>query len=518
MPYQFSQALDDPLLFERVESFGGGMDAYNRATLLPLDGSQYFENVFVPDNLEARTRPGADTLIAAPSPANPIRGLIYFDTPTYEQLIAAAGSKLWSCDNLVWTEMVGFAPADARVAMAQGVDSVLISDGVSNMRTWNGAAFTDCGNLNVGVAADPPVGATILCWHTGAMFAAGKPGEDDALWRSKLLEFGQGKWDHTQFKMRVGGGEGDPIRALASLQDFNLCVLKENSVYLVVTDPAAVTAAAWQVRRLPGAGCVGRRAWAYVGNDVFFMSRDGVRSVRRMAAAAGQYELSPPISEPMQPYIERINWNYAELIAVHSYKHLVFFAVPLDNAVTNSHVLVFNARLGKWIGVWTGWTPQCFETTRFLGVQRFVFGEQGGLVRRWKDTEDATDDDTYIENGADIATKNWTRAFLFGEPVNDKDLYHAELRFSVSNAIVTVTAVGDNDELRTWQHDVRQTGVNLPVNLPFDLASPRAITARRGLRGLRPFNEIYLKIESTSGWWALRNCTLSAYLNMLQNQ
>lgn len=493
------------------------MDGFHRATLLPLDASQYFENVNVPDNLEVRTRAGADTIGGGPpATTHAVQGLIYFDTPSVEQLIAAANAKLFSkTSGGSWTEMAGWSPADARMAAAQGVDLVLFSDGdaATPLRTWNGTTFTSCGNLQAGVGGDPPMGVTILCWHAGRMFAAGKPSEDDALWASYLLQFGQGKWDWTQFKIRVGGGEGDPIMALASLQDFNLSVLKENSVYLVVTDPAQTTAANWSVQKLAsGTGCVGRRAWAAVGNDVLFMARDGVRSVRRMAAAAGQYELSPPISEPMQPYIDRINWTYAGLIAAHSYKHLAFFSVPLDSATTPNYVLVYNARLGRWIGVWTGWTPGCLETTRYGGVQRLVIGEQTGLVRQWNDFADATDDDTYTENGAAIGTKVWLRSLLFGQPINDKEAFDAELRFSSSNAIVTVTLLGDNTDLRTWQHDMRFTGLTLPVDLPFDLDSPAARTGRRGLRDLRRFNECYLKIESTAGWWALRNCTLRAKL------
>jgi hypothetical protein len=174
--------------------------------------------------------------------------------------------------------------------------------------------------------------------------------------------------------------------------------------------------------------------------------------------------------------------------------------------------------LQRWIGVWTGWTPACWEATRFAGVQRLVFGDTTGLVKQWKDFADASDDETYKDDDAAVPTKVWTRSMLFGEPVNDKDAYHAELRFSVSNAIVNVTALGDNADLRQWSADLRQEGVTLPVDLPFDLASPAAVTSRRGLRGLKPFNEIFLKIESTEGWWALRNVTVSAYLNMLQNQ
>lgn len=508
------------LTFERVESFGGGVDGYNRATLLPPDVSQYFENVNVLDNLEARTRPGADKL-GDTGPAavlSEIQGLLYFDTPTYEQLIAGSGGKLWhwSTPFSAWTEMTGWTLPDSTLLLAgaQGVDKCLFSaGGTENMRTWDGAAFTNCGNLNAGITGDPPVGATILCWHptAGRMFASGRAIEDDTVWASKLLEFGAGKWDHTQFKFRVGGGEGDPIRAIAMLQDYNLPVLKENSVYIVVADPTATTAANWVIRKLAsGIGCVGKRAWCYVGNDVMFMSRAGVFSVRRMASAAGQYELSPAISEPVQPWIDRINWSYAHLITAHSYKHLVFFSVPLDAATSPGTILVFNARLGRWIGIWTGWTARAFETSRFSGVQRLIIGNQTGLVRQWKDFEDLTDSDTYKEDGGDLGTKAWLRSMLFGQPINDKEAYDAELRFSSSDSIVNVTLLGDNADLRTWQHDLRLTGVGLPVNLPFDLSSPRAITGRRGLRDLRRFNECYLKIESTAGWWSLRNVTVRA--------
>lgn len=521
MPSHFIETLDDPLLYERVESFGGGMDGFQRATLLNPDASQFLQNVNILD-MEARTRAGADTIgAAAPGGANAIQGLIYFDTPAVEQLVAGSNGKLWKYEGTTWSELAGFALTSglAQLAMAQGVDTLAISDGVGNWRSWDGAAFSDLGNTSGTTTSGPPVGATIICWHTGRMFAAGIASADDTLYASGLLAYGAADWNHVAFKFRVGAGEGDAIRALVPMQDFNLCVLKENSVYIVNADPGETTAADWVITRISrGHGIVGKRAWATFGNDVLYFARDGVRSVRRMAAAAGQYEVAPPISRPMQNYIDRINWSAASTIAAHTYKHLVFFSVPLDTATTPNFTLVYNTRLNCWLGVWTGWTVRQFETTRFAGVERLVLGEQTGLVRRWKDVDDATDDDTYTEDGAAIATKVWPRAWLFGQPINDKDGYHAELRFSVSNAIVRVTAVGDNADLRTWQHDLRQTGIDLPVNLPFDLATTEARTGRRGLRGLKPFNELYLKIEADSGWFALRNVTVSAFLNMLQNE
>lgn len=548
MGYQFSTVLDDTLLYERVESFGGGMDGFNRATLLPPDVSQYFENVHVADNLEARTRPGLERLGGEPvyltdeegnrittedgnyillsggrSFSTAIQSLCYFDTPDYEQLLMVAEAKIFAWSGSDWSEtaLAGWSfAADSRIEFAQGVNLVLGTDGTNPMRSYNGTTWSASLGTATTATGDPPVGATILCWHAGRMFASGNPAENDTIFASFLLQFGTGKWNHTNFKWRVGQGEGDPIVALASMQDFNLCVLKQNSVWLVNTLPTELTSASnWNTLKISsGSGCVGRKAWAYYQNDLFFMSQDGVRSVKRMQGAAGQYDVSPPISQAMQPYIDRINWSSAHLIVTKAYKHLIVFAVPLDSATTPDHVLVFNARLNRWTGVWTGWDPNCFEVTRFGGVQRLVVGEQTGLVRQWKDFEDATDADTYTDDGEDIPTKIWTRAMLFGEPVNDKDGYHAELRFSASDALVTMTVLGDNVDLRTWNADLRPSGTSLPVNLPFDLYSARAITSRRGLRGMPAFNELFLKIESTEGWFSLRNATFSAYLNMLQNE
>lgn len=527
MPYQFSDAVDDQLLYERIESFGGGMDAYQRQTLLAPNQSNYLENLIIRDNLEPRTRPGADTLGAALSVGNALQGLIYFDINGTEQLIGAANQHFYRWEGANWTAMSGaneLVLSDAALIFegAQGVDKVLFTDGTLPMQTWDGANWS----ASLGSTPnDPPVGATILCWHTGRMFASGKATLPDTIWVSARLAYGAGSWNSVQRSFRVGGGDGDPIKALASLQGFVLAVLKENSIWLVSTDPRnepgdfSVQQASESLSY--GIGCVGKKAWCLYGNDLFFMARDGVRSIQRMQAAANQYQLSAPVSEPLQPFIDRINWTYAHKICFQKFKELVLISVPLDSSTVNNCVFVWNGRLGCWLGLWTGWTPIAWAMTRFNGNVRLVLGENTGLVRQWKEYADTTADATYTEDTVEIVSKLWTRAMLFGEPVNDKDGYHSEVRFSTSNSIVSVSAIGDGAEIRSWAHDLRPAGVNLPVNLPFDLGNPGAVTGRRGLRGAKPFNEVYLKIESrvgSAGWWALKNVTLSAYLNMLQNQ
>lgn len=530
MPKFYDDGLDDPLGFERVESFGGGMDGYTRDTLLAPDASQYLENVLIQDNYEARTRPGADLLGTARG--GKIQGLLWFDNGTQTHLIACANQAFTYWDGAVWNAMAGFTTSDAAVLIsgAMGVDKALFTDG-TNLRRWNGtgwdAAFTT-------TQTDPPTGCTCLVWHAGRMWAAGFGGglgagkEPDAICVSALGTFGAGDWDTVDKSFRVGSGDGDPVLGIVGLPSSTpsvavLCALRRNSVHLVRVDPTSTinnysqTVAPESVAG--GLGVVGKRAFCILGGDLLFVAPDkSIRSLARMQAAAGQYAVSAPLSLPVQPYLDRVNWAYASTIAAWQYRQLAVFSVPLDSATTPNTVLVWNGRLQRWVGIWSGWTANSWETTKFSGQQRLVIGDNVGNVNQWKDFADATDDATYLDNAAFYATKVWTRGFLFGEPLNDKDAYHFEARFSTSNALINFTLTADSADALSWQGQLDSGGVTLPVDLPFDLVSPTNVPLRKGLRGQTPFNECYVKIESTRGWYSLRNVSLSAFLNTLANQ
>jgi len=398
---------DDDLQFEQVIDFSGGEDDYRRSTLIAQNQCQKLVNVIVRDNYEAWTRPGADWFASGPAGAGAtVRTLVYFDTPQNKFLLAICNGILSACagQNQAWqsaftasTTIGGVANAcssgatsysasntSAQVEIAQGVDTVLISDGV------NALAMMD-GSLNLGTcgtgASDPPVGASILCWHTGRMFAAGFSGiggsavPRDTVAVSNLLAFGNGQWNLTTRSFRVGDGDGDPIIALYSMQDSNLAVFKANSVWLVNTP--ATSDPSYSQTPVPnfsavvnaesvafGVGCVGKRALCGVAKDIFFMAQDGVRSLQRMQAAAGQWQLSAPISQPVQQYIEQINPAAQSGIVATSYKEFVFFAIPLGTSTVNNAVLVYNTRLSAWLGCWQNWTPSAWTVSRFNSVER----------------------------------------------------------------------------------------------------------------------------------------------------
>lgn len=524
---------DDDLQFEQVIDFSGGENDYVRSTLIAQNQCQKLVNVVVRDNYEAWTRPGADLFAPQIVPGDPVRTLVYFDTPANKFILSICNGILRACagQNQSWqSSFTGgsytAANTNTQVEIAQGVDTVLISDGTNAMATLDG-------NLNFATcttgASDPPVGANILCWSSGRMFAAGFSGiggaavPRDTIAYSNLLSFGNGQWNLTSRSFRVGDGDGDPVVALFSMQDNVLAVLKANSIWLAHTDPSQ-DATAWQASNVIesigfGVGCVGKRALCGVGNDVFFMAYDGVRTIQRMQAAAGQWQLSAPISLPVQQYIEQINPAAQSGIVATSYKEFVFFSIPLGASTVNNATLVYNTRLGCWLGCWRNWTPTAWAVGRFNSVPQLLFGDGSGNVNYWKDAASTTEPATYLDNGADIATQIWTRSFQFFQAVNDKFPYNCTLRFTAGNAMVSVAAVMDLAQELAWQSGLSPSGDILGQHIlgPFQLASVKPSKVEQSLRSCPSFNEMYLSIGTSSGYMQLRNITVAAFLKALDN-
>ncbi len=517
-------------------SFGGGMDAFAPATLLPPDAYQYGENIVVSDNLQPRTRPGADQFIPH-TYTGKIQGVFYFDTPSIEALIFANAGNIYTSDSSgnVSVGVIGtLVDADVDFVAAQGVNKIMIVDGTSCI-TWDGTNAIAFNAVAGSTAFDPPFGATTCVFCAGRMWAAGFSGsgpagkEDDSVCFSAILDFGTGKWNLTDNAFRVGGGEGDPIRGLAVMpaavpEQEVLAVLKENSIRIIRVDPTAPDSAGFKSTLAAetlagGLGVVGKRAFCIFDNDLLYVAPDhSIRSLARMEAAAQQFAVSAPLSLPLQPFIDRINWDHASTIAAVRYKQLALFSVPLDTATTPNTVLVWNGRLQKWIGIFTNWTANSWAITRFSGVQRLIHGDKNGNVRKWKDYADQTDDNTFLDDSVAIPSKLWTRSFLFGEQLNNKTAYAVTGRANPSNAVVTFTLVGDSQELISWTKDLRPTEPNLPIDLPFDLTSDQNTPMPKGLRNQPEFNECYIKVESTAGWWTIRNLSMAAFINSLSMQ
>ena len=319
------------------------------------------------------------------------------------------------------------------------VVDIAVSGSMSNYAEGTSISLTPAPTDPEGTdaTAEPRISQTpsepkLLVSHANRLFCASADVDiaSDTLFASDLLD-GE-SWDILGNSIRVGGGDGDPITALLPWYGFKLIVFKERSVWVVDTDPSQEVAD-WEVRLINNrVGCVSHQTAQQVGPDVYFLSRDGVRSMSTIEAGA-QTDVSSPLSAPINDYIERITKGSVDRSCAVYYKNRYFLSVPLDGATTPDTTLVFNAEQGSWSGFWVGWEPRSFVVTAFSGKIRLQFGDNAGKLYTWQDFVDeasATESD-YKDQTADYETKLLSRAYNYKEIYADKLGYQVE--FDVDN-------------------------------------------------------------------------------------
>jgi len=449
----------------------------------------------------------------------PVQALAFHQRAGEQRLVAVCNRTLHNWNGSSWSAAIaGWTATSSNrlVQLAPMNNKLYVVDGTQRIFEFDGSNFTALAGGD-----DPQAGATMIVSHADRLFAAGWDGTVVAPYTiraSDLRDAGTGKWHPINFDFQVGSDYA-PITALVPMLRNWLVVFKQNAIHMVNCDPLQPTAATWLKQELTlELGCVGRRAAIRVGGDCWFWSQDGIRGITSAVGTEGAFELVAPYSQPMQPYVDRVNLAYKHLIAAHRYRDLVFFAVPLDSATEPSHTLVFNARLRQWMGVWSGVTPTCWATTRFDGTaERLVMGDTAARVNQWKDLDDQDDTATYTDNGADIASTLTTKSFNFGEPDSNKDGDFWEFLFDVSVAVnCTVTAYYDTEAVPPWTiTDEVQNG--LPVDLPFDLAVARARRVRNNLDSLGDFREVYFTITTTAGNNVFLTGSVNAWLESVRD-
>lgn len=89
-------------------------------------------------------------------------------------------------------------------------------------------------------------------------------------------------------------------------------------------------------------GLAGRKAVEMLGGDVLFLSDPG--GIYRIAQSfESRLQAIPlPVTDPIQPLIDRINWKAATGAVAKANGEYVYFAVPIDGSKVNNCMIVFN--------------------------------------------------------------------------------------------------------------------------------------------------------------------------------
>ena len=159
-------------------------------------------------------------------------------------------------------------------------------------------------------------------------------------------------FDQIENQFRISGGTADYVVGMHGFYDDALVVLNRNSLYIVKGTLGSLLDT--QVKELTSEiGCLARKSVVMRGNTMIFLSDDGVYSLEFL----NDYNLrgsEEPISKNIQPYIDRINKNYAADAVGILYDNRYYLAVALDSvagandAQGNNSVLVYNFKNLGW--------------------------------------------------------------------------------------------------------------------------------------------------------------------------
>lgn len=158
--------------------------------------------------------------------------------------------------------------------------------------------------------------------------------------------------DYTSFSLNYSGfqinqGEADSLVRVFPWMNQSVVFFKSKSIYLaqnVTGDLSSLTL----TQVVDGIGLVGRKAVVMVGNEIFYVDRGGVNKISQI------FENTPetralPISDPIKPTMDNINWQYASGIVAAWRRERVYFAVPLGpQATRNNALLVWNIANEAW--------------------------------------------------------------------------------------------------------------------------------------------------------------------------
>lgn len=317
-----------------------------------------------------------------------------------------------------------------------------------------------------------PQGCTMLTRHGTRLVAWGNPDLPDAVYFSMLLDGTQ--WEHdggglASATIRIGGGDGDPIVGCLSWTNFTLLVFKQNSTWAIQADPQAAPAD-WTIQQIHRSiGCKSRRTIAQVGQDVFFLSNNGVQSVQKQLATDNN-EIPVAMSYNVQDVLDGMNWPAAGKAAACFDSNFYTLWIPTASNTEPDTALVFHYLTGGW-SVFTGVTACELLAMPYGGRTRLVLGMPTGEVREWlnylQEGEDA--DMAYLDGAAaaDLSSRVITRALTFDEPVCPKSGFYAEIEVVLTGCALQVYAVRDGGDAELLLSTTLPSGaLSFPLTFP----------------------------------------------------
>jgi hypothetical protein len=497
----------------------------------------------------AETRPG----VCTPVQFNPDGGWdtiygtgVFSDPNGYEWILLATADGVYRIrDGLPPTSLITLADGaviDGPCELVQAFDQVILFRGPDlEPLVWNG--FESSYFLTV----IDPISVDYLDRIPSADFGVVMSGRmwvpvgRDQIAVSDLLDYTS--WDAAMNTLRINAGEDDALVGLQPFRATSMLVFKERSIFRILNATGDLADLAVETVN-SNIGCAARRTVAIVGGDVFFLSRSGVMRITEVVQDSMQ-ALEVPISEPIRPWIERINWEYAHLSSARAHDRYYFLAVPMDGQTKPQTLLVYDTTTRQWQGMDTfpaDLSLDRLHVSRWMGQRSLISIDLdvGRVALHGVGRSDEIEGTAYY-----IPDMVQTRGFV-GQTNAAKRWRHADLEVSTWDPNFTISVVvpgvSEQRELRTVTrdrtrymthgrgvHDVTNGAIHAAQDRQdYKIMSDDGVDSnvgvmpeleqvfRLGLQLRETARWCALRIENTQGTCAVRFCRLDG--RAIQNQ
>lgn len=329
---------------------------------------------------------------------------------------------------------------------------VFVSNGTDNVKAIDkNDLVQDLGDTNT----SPPK-STAMCWFRGRLWV---------LWQNKLYysdavdEDYSGAFNRTTnyFNMPVG-----QEMALVPIRDTGLMCFGRSAVYGI--NPSVVPVATDKMELISDKGCLSGDSVVMVGDDIIWLSQDGVRSLKRTQQDKMQVGASYPLSYKIKTEIDNISLAYAHLSKAEEFNNRYILTFTKVGSTTNNRVIVYYPAFNSW-SVWTGLNIGCMKKFEVSGEVR-LYGCDSTTGISYRILSGLTD------NGTAITFQEEGRRDDLKHPEANKWGGEFELECNAGSGVVTVSADVDNSGYQLLGTvDTGTTNITFPVTFPVDFSS-----------------------------------------------
>ncbi len=473
---------DDPQLIVNRVDLSGGINNRIHGSKINEDQATALINVDIGVPGETKKRPG-ETLIENLGSTIGVGAYGFEPIGGTDELLVQHGTKLegWTTTGTFTEYKTDFTSTDS-MKILKAIDTtdgeiVILSNTIDNVFSMNQShTFTDLGSGNL----NPPKTLAYL-WYRNRLWAL----KDNKLyWSDAIPSSFSTAWNQTTnaYNMPVG-----KEKALISIRDLGIICFGSDSVWGI--NPSVSPVSSDKPEKIVDIGCAAGNTVVQVGDDIMFLSYDGVRKLFRSQQDKVQMGSSFPVSYLLKDEFDSLNWAKIEKATAVYFDNKYFIAVPVDASSYNNEVWVYYPASNGWTVI-TGWNVGAWAKLKVSGEERlyYIDSNNASVYQAWTG---------YDDNGTAINYQEEGRKEDMGLPLRTKTGGEVKIRaLSSGDYDLSVYASKDNQEYQLLGTiNLKGNAPTLPATLPFTLADDNIVEEVFHLDTLGAWRQLRLKIQ-----------------------